>query len=104
MRKFAEEVSQLAHSIGKMDVIAVKVASENGSMEAQRTCAQTANGLYDVMLEKAASDLDALCFLLGFVRRVEMRGTYAPGLFERGMDISFEPPRAGQRPLGLGDE
>jgi hypothetical protein len=58
MRKFAEDISRLAHSIGKMDVIAVKIASENGSMEAQQSCAKVANGLYDVILEKAASDCD----------------------------------------------
>ncbi|RKY27899.1 MAG: hypothetical protein DRP83_01595 [Planctomycetota bacterium] len=65
MRKFAQDVSRLAHDIGKMDVLAVKVASENGSAEAQRTCAQVADGLYDVMLEKAASDCEGdVCVLV----------------------------------------
>jgi len=56
MRKFAEEVSRIAHSIGKMDVLAVKVASEVASAQTQATCAKVASGLYDVILEKAASD------------------------------------------------
>lgn len=58
MRKFAEEVSRLVHSVGKMDAIAVKVASEVASVQAQGACAQVADGLYDVMLEKAAEECD----------------------------------------------
>lgn len=53
MRKFAQKVSHLVHDIGRMDVLAVKVASENGSLEAQQTCAQAASGLYDVMQKEA---------------------------------------------------
>jgi len=65
MRKFAQEVSRLAHSVGKMDALAVKVASEIASAEAQTTCAKVAHGLYDVMLEKAASDCDGdICMLV----------------------------------------
>ena len=65
MRKFAEEVSRLAHDIGRMDVIAVKVASENASLEAQTTCAKAASGLYDVIQEKAAAECDGdVCTLI----------------------------------------
>ena len=52
-------------------------------------------------LEKSASDLDALRFLLSFLQSIEMRSTYAPGLFKRAMEISFEPPGAGRPPPGL---
>lgn len=65
MRKFAQEVSRLAHSIGKMDVIAVKVASENASLEAQQTCAKVASGLYDVIQERAVTECDGdVCTLV----------------------------------------
>ena len=44
-------------------------------------------------LEKAENDLNALGFLMGFFRRIEVRGAYAPGRFERALDISFERER-----------
>jgi hypothetical protein len=56
MRKFAEEVSRIAHDIGKMDTFAEKVASDMASFEAQSTSAKAASALYDVIAEKAASE------------------------------------------------
>jgi len=65
MRKFAQEVSGLVHSIGKMDALAVKVASENASLEAQQTCAKVASELYDVIQERAVTECDGdVCTLV----------------------------------------
>lgn len=65
MRKFAEEISNLVHALGKMDVLAVKVASETACMEAQQTCAQAAYGIYDVMQKRAQEECDGdMCTLV----------------------------------------
>ena len=52
MLSFATEVSQLVHSLGEMDSLAVKVASAESS-QAQKTVAQSSVALYDVILKKA---------------------------------------------------
>jgi len=44
-------------------------------------------------VEKAENDLIALRFLLGFLRRIELRGVYAPGRFTRAMEVLFDPAR-----------
>jgi hypothetical protein len=54
MLVFAQEVSQLVHSIGQMDTLAVKVASAEDSHLAQVTVAEASNRLYNVMQKKAS--------------------------------------------------
>ncbi len=56
MLKFASEVSQLAHDIGKMDTVAVKVASVQSSYDAQAATASASSQLYDVIVKRAQAE------------------------------------------------
>ena len=57
MLNFAMEVSRAAHDIGKMDDVAIKVASASDSVRAQNTVAQAADMLYSVISKRASEDL-----------------------------------------------
>jgi len=52
MLSFATEVSQLVHSLGEMDNLAVKIAAAE-SAQAQHTVAKGSVALYDVIVKKA---------------------------------------------------
>ena len=56
MLNFAMEVSRAAHDIGKMDDVAIKVASASDSVRAQNTVAQAAYMLYSVIEKRASED------------------------------------------------
>lgn len=56
MLSFATEVSQLVHSLGEMDTLAVKVASAEDSSAAQQAVAQGSDHLYDVISKTAQEE------------------------------------------------
>jgi|GEM_PF-2295633 len=56
MLKFATEISRLVHDIGKMETIAVKVASAENSYDAQAATAVASSGLYDVIIKRATDE------------------------------------------------
>ena len=50
MRNFATEVSRLVHSLGEMDNLAIKVASDGASQTAQEAVARGSSALYDAQI------------------------------------------------------
>lgn len=57
MLHFAHEVSQLVHSVGTMDTLAIKIASAEGSQLAQTTVAVCSDQLYNVIYKKASETM-----------------------------------------------
>jgi hypothetical protein len=55
MRVFANELSAVVHNALELDTIAVKIASVEGSLEAQALKSQVSDGIYAV-IEKTAAD------------------------------------------------
>jgi hypothetical protein len=76
MLNFAREVSELAHNIGKMDTIAVKVASVQSSHEAQITTAVASSKLYDVIIKRATDDSKASPAYIPVVECVQKIASY----------------------------
>ena len=56
MRNVATEVSRLVHSLGEMDNLAIKIASNDASQTAQEAVAKGSSALYDV-IHKTAEDI-----------------------------------------------
>jgi hypothetical protein len=59
MRYLANEVSGILKDIGKMECEAVKVASDEASLETQTTVAIASSALYDQLVKEANDRIDA---------------------------------------------